>query len=265
MTNNVADLLFADALDDATALAVADVKARPQDSSARMVLAVLSVLQGDLKRAETHATMAAQLSPGDAVGYGLFRQHLRGMFAREAWWAEGALPSFPGGPTAADQAAVALNIALREGNQSAVEAALEAAEAARGVRPGSWNGKSVDDLRELDDRMLHAVEAISAGGNYLWIDMARISSITLRPVAQPLDLALRPARLSLDDGAEADLVIPAIYPAPETPAQRLGRETDFTETLGVMVGHGQRAWLVGDDMEGFLSAQEIIFEAPGDV
>lgn len=261
MTNKVADLLNADALGEAAAMAVADVKARPQDSAARMVLASLSVLQGDLKRAETHATMAAQLSPGDAIGYGLFRQHLRGLFAREAWWTEGALPSFPGGPTAADQATVALNVALREGNQSAVEAALEGAEAARGTRPGTWNGKPAEDLRELDDRMLHTVEAISAGGNYLWIDMARIASISLRPVAQPLDLALRPARVTLKDGAEADMVIPAIYPAPQTDSQRLGRETDFTETLGVMVGNGQRAWLVGDDMEGFLSAQEITFEA----
>lgn len=260
MTVHVKDLLNSDALEDAEAAAIADVKARPQDADARVLLAALSVLQGDLKRAETHATMAARLSPDDAVGLGLFRQHLRGLLAREAWWRDGAAPVFPGGPTVADQAAVALNVALRDGDAAATETALEAVEAARGTHPGGWNGQPVEDLRELDDRMPHAVEAVTAGGNYLWIDMARIASIGFRPVASPLDLALRPARVLLTDGAEADLALPAIYPGPATPAQRLGRETDFIETCGLMIGQGQRAWLAGDDMQGFLSAQEITFE-----
>ncbi|MFV0386285.1 type VI secretion system accessory protein TagJ [Paracoccus sp. (in: a-proteobacteria)] len=259
MTAAITDLLNADALDDAAAAAAATVKTKPQDLSARMVLAGLSVLQGDLKRAETHAKMAAQFSPQDAVGLGLFRQHLRGLHARDAWWRDGAVPTFPGGATAADQAAVALNLALREGNRPATEQALETVEAARGTRPGTWNGAAVDDLRELDDRMPHAIEAVTAGGNYMWIDMSKIARIDFRPVAQPLDLVLRSAHVLLEDGAEADLVLPGLYPDPQTPLQRLGRETDFVETCGIMIGLGQRSWLAGDDMQGFLSADSIAF------
>lgn len=257
MTGNVLTLLNADALDDAGAAAVATVKARPQDADARMLLASLSVLQGDLKRAETHATMAARLSPDDAVGLGLFRQHLRGLLARAAWWDDGAVPSFPGGPSATDQAVLALNIALREGGD--VPASLDAVEEARGTVPGQWNGRQVEDLRDLDDRLPHAVEALSSGGNYLWIDMARIAGIEFRAVESPLDLALRPARVQLIDGAEADLVLPALYPAPQSDQHRLGRQTDFSDWNGATIGHGQKAWLVGDDMQGLLSAETITF------
>lgn len=259
MTGPVLTLLNADALTDAAAAAAAQVKARPQEAEARMLLAQIAVLQDDLKRAETHATMAARLSPDDALGYGVFRQHLRGLLARQAWWDQGAVPGFPGGPSPCDQAAVALNITLRDGGDAA--AALAALEQLRGAVPGGWNGQMVDDLRDLDDRLPHAVEAISAGGNYLWLDMARIARITFRPVATPLDLALRPARVELIDGAEADLVLPAIYPAPEGDAHRLGRQTDFTETSGLTIGHGQKAWLAGDDMRGFLSADILTFGA----
>ncbi|MDO5611857.1 MAG: type VI secretion system accessory protein TagJ [Paracoccus sp. (in: a-proteobacteria)] len=248
-----------DRLNEAASLAAAAVKAYPQDVTARQLLASLAVLQGDLPRAETQASMAARLAPDEAVSLGLFRQHLRGLHARDAWWRDGAVPTFPGGASDADKAAVALNIALRAGDDAAVAQAFETLETLRGTRPGQWNGAAVDDLRDLDDRMPHAIEAVSAGGNYMWIDMARIARMTLRPVASPLDLVLRPARVALRDGAEADLVLPAIYPFPETPAQQLGRETGFSESHGVMIGQGQRAWLAGDEMQGFLSAETIGF------
>ncbi|MFS4437488.1 type VI secretion system accessory protein TagJ [Paracoccaceae bacterium GXU_MW_L88] len=257
MSQAITDLLNADALDEANAKAVEWVKSAPESGQARMTLAALSVLMGDLKRAETHATMAARIDTQDAVGYGLFRQHLRGLEARAQWWENGAVPTFPGGASETDQAAVALNVALRDGDEAKTVAALEALEALRGTRPGAWNGEAVDDLRDLDDRLPHALEAVSAGGNYLWIDLAKVTSIAFRPVSGPLDLALRPARVTLDDGAEADLGLPAIYPAPTSDAERLGRSTDFIERGGIMIGQGQRAWLAGDEMQGFLGAEEI--------
>lgn len=258
--NPITAALNDDRLSDAVTLAAAAVKASPQDVTARQLLAALAVLSGDLARAEAQASMAARLAPADAVSFGLFRQHLRGLHARRAWWQDSALPAFPGGASEADRAAIALNVALRAGDGAAVAQTSKALEALRGTRPGHWNGVAVDDLRDLDDRLPHAVEAVSAGGNYLWIDMAKIARITLRPVASPLDLALRPARVGLTDGAEADLMLPAIYPAPDTAARQLGRETDFIESHGVMIGQGQRAWLVGDDMQGFLGAELISFD-----
>ncbi|NJM84524.1 MAG: nitrogen fixation protein, partial [Tabrizicola sp.] len=111
----IAQHLSADRLDTALAEAAAALKARPQDTGLRMLLAELCVLGGDLERAETQAKIAQRAASDEAVGIGLFRQYLRGLHARAAWWRDGALPDFPGDPTACDREAIALNVALRAG------------------------------------------------------------------------------------------------------------------------------------------------------
>ena len=93
--DTIAGLLANDDLDAGIASAAGAVKNRPQDPKARMVLAELCVLAGDLERAETHAKLAARAAPDDAVGLGVFRQHLRGLHARDQWWQDGAVPAFP--------------------------------------------------------------------------------------------------------------------------------------------------------------------------
>lgn len=257
MSHTIADLLNSDALQEALDSAVQMVKLQPDNAGARMTLATISVIYGDLKRAETHATMAARFAPENAVAYGLFRQHLRGLEARQQWWASGAIPDFPQGASEADKAAIALNVALQSGEQEKTVSALETIEEIRASRAGYWNNTAVDDLRDLDDRLPHAIEALTSGGHYLWIDLAKIAEISFKPASVPMDIVLRSARVRLNDGAEADMMIPAIYPDPETTAQQLGRTTEFVDHCGITIGKGQRSWLVGGDMQGLMSAQNI--------
>jgi type VI secretion system protein ImpE len=261
----IAALLAEDALDAAIAAAVEAVRAKPQDGQTRLLLAELSVLAGDLDRAETHAKLAARLAPADAVGLGVFRQHLRGMHARDQWWQAGAVPAFPMGATALDELALKLNVALASGHAEAARKTFDALEDARTARPALWNGTAVDDLRDLDDRLPHALEAVTAGGNYLWLDMALIRDIVFQPPQRPLDLGYRRARVTLTDGAVADLLIPAVYHGSTLPQHRLARQTDFDELPGgLTTARGQRAFLIGDDMAGLLAAGTIAFTGGGD-
>ncbi|MGL4237612.1 type VI secretion system accessory protein TagJ [Tabrizicola sp.] len=260
MHTEIAALLSEGALDTAVAAAAEAVKTKPQDAHGRIVLAELSVLAGDLERAETHAKLAARLSPGDAVGLGVFRQHLRGLHARNQWWQTGAMPTFPSGATPLDELALKLNVALFAGEGPSARAALDALDEARGPRSARWNGVPVDDLRDLDDRLPHAVEAVTAGGNYLWLDMALISEVAFQPTQRPLDLGYRRARVTLTDGAAADLLIPAVYHGSAAPEYLLGRKTDFEELPGgLTAAKGQRAFLAGEDMVGLLDAETIVF------
>ena len=249
----VSALLSDDALQTATEEAKAHVKANPQDKEGRFLLIDLLVLIGDYERADRQVTLAATFSPNDAMGLSLLRNELRGMFARDAWFTSGAIPAFPGGPTACDQAAVRLNIADREGDGSEARRALDAIEELRGQRPMSWNDRAVDDFRDLDDRIPHALEVITTGGAYLWIDYARLASLKLEPIARPRDLAFRRAELKLVDGAVASVLIPAIYPDTRgEDGYRLGRQTDWIEKqTGLTIGLGQRSLLVGDVLAGF--------------
>lgn len=261
-TMTLANHLEQDALDDAIAAATSRVKTAATDAGARLDLAELCVLAGDLARAETHAKLSTTLSPDDVIGLGVFRQHLRGMYARQHWWTDGAAPAFPMGPTPCDEAALKINVALRSGDAETAKTALQTLDAERGSRPAVWNGKAVDDLRDLDDRLPHAVEAITAGGNYLWLDMALIQKISFKPPARPIDLAYRRARITLTDGAAADLLVPAVYWGATTNADKLARHTGFADLPGgLTAASGQRAYLAGDEMVGLLAAKTIVFGA----
>ena len=264
--NAVAEALGADDLGSALAAAAAGVKGAPQSAEARMLFAELCVLAGDLDRAETHARLAATAEPKRAAGLGVFRQHLRGLHARAAWWDDGAVPDLPNGPSELDRHALAVNVALREGDGPAARAALDALEAARGARPGLWDGEPAEDLRDLDDRLPHALEAVTSGGRYLWLGLDRIASVAFEPPRRPLDLALRRARVALHGGSEAEVLVCAVSPNPATDAERLGRATGFEELPGgLMATRGQKALLVGEEMRGLLEAGSLGSPEPAGV
>ncbi|MFV0491053.1 MAG: type VI secretion system accessory protein TagJ [Pseudorhodobacter sp.] len=264
-TATLNELLDRNALDEAIRAATEQVKLRARDLGVRLQLAELCVISGDLERAETHAKLSSTLSPDDVVGLGVFRQHLRGMHARAEWWQKGAMPTFPMGPTQCDSIALKLNIALREGDGDGAKAALDALEAARGEYSGIWNGIAAEDIRDLDDRIPHAFEAITAGGNYLWLDMSIVTEISFQPIRRPIDLAYRRARVTLKDGAGADLLLPNIYWDTDDDMGKLARNTSF-EPLpgGLMTGRGQRAYLVGEDMKPALEAETLVFASGKD-
>ncbi|MEJ6395848.1 type VI secretion system accessory protein TagJ [Gymnodinialimonas sp. 2305UL16-5] len=258
-TTSLSDLLAQDALPDAVEAAIARVKAAPQDAGARMALAQLAALSGDLPRAETHARMAQTLDPARATTLAEFRQYLRALEARAAWWNDAATPGFPDGPTMLDQQAMALHVASRAGDAQAAAKAAQALEAARAPCPARWDETQTDDLRDVDDRLPHALEALTPGGHYLWLDLARVATVEFGAVLAPFDLLARPARVELRDGAAADLRLVAIYDEPRNPGEQLGRVTEFSElSPGLIRAHGQRSFLVGDDMAGLLSPSVLV-------
>lgn len=258
MTDTIASLVSDDNLEEAIALAVDAVKAKATSAQARMELAQLLAISGDLKRAETHAKMAQTQAPELMNLIATFRANLRALEARDAWWATGAVPDMPLGPSDCDRDAIAINIGLREGDAGAAEAAAAALEEKRGPISGTWNGTAFDDLRDLDDRLPHAIEALTSGGNYLWIDLAKVKQITCAAPATPFDLICRQARVTLHEGASGEMFLPAVYPGAGTTAEKLGRVTEFEELPGgLMAARGQKSFIAGDDVVGFLELSEL--------
>lgn len=247
---NIARLLGENALSEATEEARGKVKSAPSDRTARHLYIDLLILAGEYEKADAQCNVASTLAPEDAVGFGLLRRELRGMAARRAWFEDGAVPTFPGVPTELDRLALALAVALREGEEAQARDGLAALEAARGERSLQWNGKAVPDFRDLDDRTPHALEAITSGGSYMWIDFSRIASLKIEPIARPRDLAFRRAELGLSDGASAPVLLPAIYHGTfGDPQLLLGRQTDWVEEPGgITTGRGQRCFLSGDEL-----------------
>jgi len=259
LSASIAKSLSDNALDEALAEVKAHLKAKPSDEEARHLYIDLLVLAGDYERADSQCGLAVTFAPDATMGFALLRHELRAMAARDAWFEKGAAPEFPQGPSELDKLAIRLGIAHRAGDADDARAALAELEDLRGERALIWNGRPVSDFRDLDDRIPHALEVIMTGGAYLWIDFAKIAAVALEPVARPRDLAFRRAQLSLNDGAVASVLLPAIYHGTGTdPKLRLGRETDWVEeATGITTGRGQRCYLAGDDLVCFHDTQSL--------
>lgn len=257
-TESLSDLLADDRLEDARTLLVAQVKANPGDAELRVSLAQVLAVCGDLERAETHGRMAQQLAPEATMRLGDLRQTLRALHARAEYWAQGAVPDMPLGPSDADRAALALAIALRGDDTAAVDSAKAALEQAQTPLGGTLNGVPFEVLRDLDDRLPHAFEALTTGGHYLWLDFAKVAEVAMAPLVTPLDLVARPARVTLRDGSSADLRLAAVYDAPRDARESLARVTEFSDLPhGLMRAHGQRALLAGDDVVGLHEIEQL--------
>lgn len=260
LSARIAEALGENALEDAIEQVKSHLKTVPSDKQARNLYIDLLVLAGDYERADAQCNLASTFAPDDLMGFAMLRNQLRAMAARAAWFTDAATPDFPQGPSKLDKAALKLSIAHRQGS---ARKALDALEETRGERPMIWNGKPVSDLRDLDDRIPHALEVIMSGGGYLWVDFAKIASVEVEPIARPRDLAFRRAELQLIDGASAPVLLPAIYHG--TPAAGkllLGRETEWVdEASGITTGRGQKCFLAGDELVSFHDAVKLEADA----
>jgi type VI secretion system protein ImpE len=260
VATSVTQLLGDNALSDAVELVKSHLKAVPTDKDARQLYIDLLILLGQYERADSQCNLAVSFASEDTMGFALLRNQLRAMAARDAWFADAAVPQFPQGPSDLDTAAIRLGLAHKAGSATEAKAALEQVDALRGKRPMTWNGKRVTDLRDLDDRIPHALEVIMTGGGYLWIDFAKIASVDIEPITRPRDLAFRRADLTLVDGASAPVLLPAIYQGTAGDERLLlGRETHWvTEISGITTGRGQRCLLAGDDLVSFHDAVTLV-------
>ncbi|PRD41151.1 nitrogen fixation protein [Phyllobacterium phragmitis] len=259
LSKEIAGLLAEDALTVAIEKVRERVKVDPSYKPARHLYIDLLILSGDYEKADAQCNLATTFAPEDTVGFAHLRNQLRAMAARRAWFEAGAMPAFPLGPTERDRAALAAALADRAGERKLVKAALAVLEDGRGERPMRWNDKLISDFRDLDDRIPHALEALTIGGAYLWVDFSRIAAVIVEPIVHPRDLAFRRAQLSLIGGATAPVLLPAIYQGTgDDPKLLLGRETKWVkETSGITTGRGQRCFLAGDELVSLHDATSI--------
>lgn len=249
---DISRLLDEDQLDEAIAKAKDHVKTAPSDKAGRNLYIDLLILAGEYEKADAQCNLAATFAPQDAVGFSLFRHHLRAMAARVAWFETCAVPDFTHGPSEQDQLAIKANIAARDGKADEAAKALLELEDKRAETPVILNYGKAGDIRDLDDRIPHALEVLTNGGKYLWIDFSRIDTLVIEPMTRPRDLAFRSAEITLLDGAIASVLLPAVYyGADKTTSLLLGRETLWSDEGPLVTGHGQRCLLIGDDLVPF--------------
>ena len=155
---------------------------------------------------------------------------------------------------------------MRDGNGEEASALLQQAEEQRPRPSGTCDGKPFSDFRDLDDLSAGFLEVLTGNGEYYWVPSSRVERIEFKEPARPRDLLWRRALMTVRDGPDGEVYLPAIYPLSYEQADeafRLGRTTDWSQTVGGPVrGLGLRTFLVGDEDRTIMEMTELTFDQP---
>jgi type VI secretion system protein ImpE len=217
------ELLEAGRLDEAIAALGADLRQDPADVRRRSFLFELLCFAGAYDRAERQLEVLAQAGPQAELGAAFYRAALRAERARQALFAEG-------GPT--PDMGVARPVSARV------------------------DGRTVANLRDADPRIGARLELFAAG-QYLWLPLEHVASVSLEPPRRLRDLLWAPAVVRAGPGFEGrelgEVLLPALAAGSardEDAAVRLGRVTEWAELDdGTVVPLGQKL-LLGDGAAG---------------
>lgn len=268
--SDISDAFDRGDLPAALAAATAQVRAKPREAGLRWLLAEMLLFSGQVERADRALDAVIEEEPSPAVLE--FRRLLRAEEARRQVFAEGRPPKFQGeDATPAQAAALRAITEARLGNPAAAAAAAAEAEALRPRAPGSVEGAdgqatAFDDLRDADDLFAPTIEVLTTAGEYMWVPVERIAALEFEAARRPRDLYWRRTAITLKDGTEGVVYLPAIYPwtgTPPAPALLLGRETDWSgdgEAGGPVRGIGQRVLLAGEEALPLRDAALLRFE-----
>lgn len=238
-----------------------EVKQMPQDIYKRDFLRELLCIAGELERADKQLDVIAQQDVRATVGAALVRQLIRAEQARLQCFKEGRVPEFIGEPTAALKWHLQALIELREGNTEQAYECLQKANAERLPVHGECDGVAFQNLRDLDDTCAGFFEVLTSNGKYYWVAFEQIKHIEFRAPERPTDLIWRRAHMTVNDGPEGEIYIPAIYvnTLPEDETARLGHKTDWQgDDNKPVVGIGQRLLLIGEEAVPIMEIQELI-------
>jgi type VI secretion system protein ImpE len=245
-----ASLFHAGRLDDAIAAAQAALRKAPTDLGARVLLGELLAFSGNLERADLVLDAASAIDPSTALVVAEFRQLIRADTARRQLFRDGRVPEFLADPTETQRLQLAALVAFRAGDLPAAMRQAQAAEEARPHTPGRHGDVVFDDMRDADDLLAGSFEVLTSTGKYFWIPAERVQTLEFHAPKRPRDLLWRRASMSVAEGPDGEVYLPAIYATDEAVSDtlRLGRETDWRETAGAPVrGVGQRMFIVGED------------------
>jgi type VI secretion system protein ImpE len=249
------ELFDAGNLADAVAAATDDVRGNPSDVQRRLFLAELLCFQGEIERADNQLDVIVKQQP-DALLVLQFRQVLRAEKHRQECYSAGRSPAFLAEPTEHVRLLLKALTFEREGDQAASLDAVEAAEAARPEVAGVCDSQPFTGWRDLDDVSAGILEVLTGNGNYYWVPFESVERIEFhRPVA-PRDLLWRRASLTVRDGPDGEVYVPAVYNGSSAASDgsiRLGRATDWIDAGGPVRGVGQRTFLIGGDDRPILS------------
>jgi type VI secretion system protein ImpE len=258
---NATELFKANKLQDAITAQTQEVKTNPGDQAKRLFLFELLAFAGDLDRARRQIDSLVYDDAELTAAAAAYRKQLDSELARRAFFRDGAPPpQFLADPPPHLQLRVQAAQRLREGQPAEAAELLAQAQAQTPEIHGVLSGKPFDGLRDCDD-LFSGVLEVMAQGKYFWLPFEQIDTLACKAPESPRDLLWLPGHLSVKDGPDGDVFLPALYPGSHEHADdavKLGRKTDWCHAAGAPVlGVGQKVFLRGDDDLPLLEWREL--------
>lgn len=228
---NAAELYKAGHLDQAIEALGAGLRENPADARGRTFLFELLCFAGNFDRAEKQLDVLARDGTEAETGALLYRGALHAERIRQEMFEKGGLP-----PSASDPEPVA----------------------------GTFNGQSFDALEDADPRIGARLELFVAG-QYTWLPLEHVESVTMEPPRRLRDLlwapvVVRPSK-RMQEMELGEVLMPVLTPGAwrhHDDQVRLGRVTDVEDLAdGRTVPVGQKLWLVDGGEIPLLELREL--------
>ena len=230
------------------------IKANPPCVDERVFLATLLLFSGELMRIDILLDQAGLISPELTISLSLFRQLVRAEKWRSEVFTQKRSPEFIGTPPLWLKQTL---LSLPPNNDDNVITQIPPII-------GHHNDQAFSDIRDLDDICAHFLEVLTSTGKYFWIALTQIDEIVFHAPKTARDLYWRQATLSVIDGPEGDVFIPAIYYNSFTASDnnlKLGRASDWQAAgNGNTYGIGQRCLLLSEEVIPILQLSNIVIQ-----
>ena len=237
------------------------VKTHPADPSRRLFLFQVVELQpGPRPLRPSRQVDAIRYEQVELqAGIAAYRQLIDAERGRRRVFEEGGVPRFFG--VVPEHAQLRLRAAelLRAGQLDECRATLVRAAEASPVVHGVLDGRPFEALSDCDD-LLGTILEVMARGEYYWVPLEQVKSLTLGPPATPRDLLWAPAQLELGETA-GEVYIPVLYPGSHQHPDlrvKLGRLTEWKHGEdGLVIGAGSKVFLADEHEVGLLDIRAL--------
>lgn len=240
--------------------AMAAVRAKPNDASARMQLFRLFLVTGQWERALTQVDTASSLDASLGFTSMVYKQAIACERFRDEVFAGRRSPVVAGEPAqwlAMMVEALRVQTAGGAGAAGAVTLRAQALEDAPAVA-GRLDGSAFEWIADADSRLGPVCECF-IDGKYYWVPFDRIARIEIPEPDDVLDMVWAPAEVTFTTGGSKHVLMPVRYPGSEKSADDGVRMSRVTQWAGDddsgWTGLGQRVWTTDASECGMLDVR----------
>lgn len=244
---SVKELIQQNSLSKACEILEHELKDDPLSTEKRALYVELLCVSGELEKADNQLDMMVRQNPDFLIGAVNLRQLIRAMQSRIDFYngADSASLFFEADEEI--QVLLELRLALKEDRVADAEEAAQKLEQIRTTTPVLINDEQYLDVRDLDDSLCGYIELFGTDGKYYLTNFSNIEHLEVKSPESLIETILRRVEVSIKNGPSGEAFLPIVYAESTSPAELLGRETDWREhSEKLFSGIGQKMWLVGD-------------------